>query len=272
MKHLWLLLVAVSGYGAVLNTTGTPTDCQTQVTAASSGDTVLFPASGSFSWSSGVTVPNSKSITIDGNNSAIVHSGGYTGNLFAQSGAGSATNHFTRFVFNGTDLNPDFTFDGGFTNAWFWVDKCTFSCPNNPAIFIYVYQSWGLINSNIFAAPSNSEMIHNQAWNPSQQTNGWTDDILQSSIYAVYIENNKFTNNMTFGNPAFFFGNSAVQAYYGAHTVCRSNTFSMSQIDNHGGAVGLLGGREWDIYENDFYLVANAGDFCFSSGVGKYIQ
>lgn len=244
---------------AVINTDGSLADAQAKYNGASSGDTILWPLNGGpFGWNNALSINNSKSITLNANKSSVIHSGGYTGTLISQSGAGSATNHYTGFTFNDTATTPMLTLDGTFTNSWFWLDQCTFTCPNNPAIFVYVYQSWGLINSNTFAAPSNSEMIHVQAWNPSLQTNGWTDDILPNSIYAVYIENNTFTNNMAFGNPAFFFGNSAWQGYYGCRVVGRTNTFSMSQIDNHGGAVGLLGGRWWELYENTFYTVPNA--------------
>jgi hypothetical protein len=94
---------------------------------------------------------------------------------------------------------------------------------------------------------------------------GWSDDIVPGSPAAVYIEDNTFTNNGVSGNPAYFWGNSSVQAYYGARTVFRHNHLIMSQIDQHG-TPGMIGVRWWEIYENLFDTdVPNASQCCFVS-------
>ena len=71
----------------------------------------------------------------------------------------------------------------------------------------------------------------------------------------VYIETNTFTFNAT-GNPAYFWGTSAVQSYYGARTVFRYNTLNNAQVDQHG-TCGSIGARWWEIYNNTFNVVVN---------------
>src|SRR5262249_5758484 len=114
----------------------------------------------------------------------------------------------------------------------------------------------GLIDHNSFNAPTNSEMIHQLGLGPSDNS-GWTDDIIPGSSNAVYIEDNTFKNNdpsLVTSNPAYFWGNSAIQGYYGARTVLRYNNFSMSQIDMHG---GVIGARWWEVYDNTWSVVTN---------------
>jgi hypothetical protein len=78
---------------------------------------------------------------------------------------------------------------------------------------------------------------------------------------AVYIEDNRFYNIVS-GDPAYFWGGSAVQNYYGARTVFRYNYCRMCQIDVHGTA-GNVGGRWWEIYENTFDIVPNGNQSAF---------
>lgn len=112
----------------------------------------------------------------------------------------------------------------------------------------------GLIDHNTFVGNSSAEMIHNYGMGASDTT-GWLDDVIPGSAAMLYIEDNTFTYNAT-GNPAYFWGTSAVQSYYGARTVFRHNVCNMSQVDQHGTA-GMIGARWWELYDNTFNVVAN---------------
>jgi hypothetical protein len=92
-------------------------------------------------------------------------------------------------------------------------------------------------------------MIHNLGYLPGN-TQGWTVDITPGGPDAVYIEDNTFNNRIS-GNPAYYWGGSGAQSYYGARTVFRHNVCNNCQIDQHGTA-GAVGARWWEIYENTF--------------------
>jgi hypothetical protein len=109
----------------------------------------------------------------------------------------------------------------------------------------------GLIDHNTFTGGAASEMIHNLGVGAS----GWTDSLTPGSATMLFVEDNTFTYAAS-GNPAYFWGSSAIQSYYGARTVVRHNTLNMCQVDQHGTA-GMVGARWWEIYENTFNVVAN---------------
>src|SRR4051812_31625533 len=71
MRIILILILGIATsfvHGATINFDGSASDCQAKINSASNGDTVLGPASGSYTWSSGsVSIPNTKYITLDGN-------------------------------------------------------------------------------------------------------------------------------------------------------------------------------------------------------------
>ncbi len=141
--------------------------------------------------------------------------------------------------------------DGSFSNQKVRIDHCTLTSTANGSVLLRVFKSWGVTDNCSFAAPQNSEMIHNEAWGPSD-TSGWYDTVTPGGPDAWYVEDCTFTNNdplLSTANPAYFWGCSAHQGYYGARTVFRYNHMVMAQFDAHGGA---LGQRWWEIYENTF--------------------
>jgi hypothetical protein len=226
------------------------------ISSAANGDTVqCSPAGQSASWSGSVTIPSSKGITLDGNGATI------NGQVVLNQNPDTSS-RITRFHF--TKNNAVYT-SGSKTSAPFRVDNNTFTVNAGGSILLEVYgNAPGLIDHNSFNAPTNSEMIHNYGMG-AVDASGWSDDIIPGSPNAVYIEDNTFTNNGVSGNPAYFWGNSAVQSYYGARTVVRHNSLSMSHIDQHG-TPGMIGARWWEIYENNFYIVPN-GDQDKSMGI-----
>jgi hypothetical protein len=143
---------------------------------------------------------------------------------------------------------------GNVSSAKFRIDHCAFT---GRAVGIHIKIGapvYGVIDHNSFTWSGNNEIIHNEAYG-ANSTAGWTNDVVPGSAAAVYIEDNTFTNE-TSGNPAYFWGGSALQSYYGARTVFRYNYLTMAHVDQHGTG-GMIGARWWEIYENTFNIVPN---------------
>jgi hypothetical protein len=233
-------------------------DVQSAINSASSGDTVSLPPGCSATWNTGVVIPSSKGITLAGGGAAVAR-----GSLadrealisFASNAA--ATTRISGFNFSDQKASGGAFItitDGSETSAKFRIDNCTFNAPDMDIFIRVLAPVYGVIDHNTFQWNSNAEVIHIEAYGAGS-TAGWTNDVIPGSDQAVYIEDNKFLST-TSGNPAYFWGASAVQSYYGARTVFRYNYCQMCQVDQHGTA-GMVGARWWEIYENTFYVVQN---------------
>ncbi|MGZ3768719.1 MAG: hypothetical protein ACXVCP_04740 [Bdellovibrio sp.] len=224
-------------------------DCsQSQVQAAidssKNGDTIIL-ASGNCSWSSVVTIPSSKGLTLNGNGASI------SGQIVLSQND-LTSSRITGFKF--ANANAIYA-QGSKASAPFRIDNNVFTV-NAAGILVELGgNAPGLIDHNQFNAPTNSEMIHNYGMGALDDS-GWSDDVIPGSPNAIYVESNSFTNNGVSGNPSYFWGNSAIQSYYGARTVFRYNSLSMSEVDQHG-TPGMIGARWWEIYENTFNVVLN---------------
>jgi hypothetical protein len=240
-----------SGTGTLIAAkTCSSVDVQDALNRASSGDIVAVPA-GACTWTSNVDF-GSKAITLRG--------AGIGATTITNDIAGSQTHliHLTQDSTTPTRITG-FTFTGGSydhrmistsgtsASRTVRIDHNRYEA-NDTAIFI---DHWGnapcLIDHNDLNAPTNSEMIHNNGLGPDNAS-GWSDDVVPGSPNAVYVEDNTFTNTAQ-----GFWGNSAIQAYYGARTVFRHNSLTMSQVDQHG-TPGMIGARWWEIYENTFHV------------------
>lgn len=245
MVSVILLLLSSLLPGVSLGETINLLDCsqgsvQTAINDSQVGDVIQLPTK-SCSWSASVTIDSSKALTLSGNGATI-------------SGSINIKQHpskITRITgFNFTSARAIYV-DGSKTSAPYRIDNNVFKSNTGGITFIEVSGNGpGVIDHNKMFAPTNSEMIHNMGMGPSDSS-GWSDDIVPGSGDAVYIESNEFTNNDVSGNPAYFWGNSAIQSYYGARTVFRYNQLNMSQVDQHG-TPGMIGARWWEIYENTF--------------------
>jgi hypothetical protein len=218
-------------------------DVQAAINSASAGDTVNIPG-GTCTWSSAVTIPATKGLTLNGGGTTTITG---TMTLNANNTLGTRVTGFTlRSV-------RAITVGGSKTTAAYRIDHNTFTS-GDVSVECWGYGP-GLIDHNTFnsVAPPN-EFIHNMGGGAGD-TSGWTDDVTPGSPAMLYIEDNSFTFDATTyngaGNTAYFWGASATQSYYGARTVFRYNTCHMCQIDQHGTA-GNVGARWWEIYGNTF--------------------
>jgi len=242
---------------AIINATSClQVDVQNAINVASDGDVVVVPK-GSCTWTSTVNIPNLKGITIDGNGVTI------NGQIILNQNTNTST-RITRFNFTKNNTVRVF---GSKASAPFRIDHNTFTSVDGGSTLLEVSgNAPGLIDNNSFNSPLNSEIIHNMGLGASDDS-GWSDDIIPGSPDAVYLEDNTFTNNdpgLLTENPAYFWGNSAIQSYYGSRTVVRHNKMIMSQIDQHG-TPGMIGARWWEIYENTFDNVKNGSQCCYMS-------
>lgn len=252
--YLLLIFISLSYPVAAANISAlscTSTDVQNAINQAGNGDTVTVPG-GSCTWSPRVTIPSTKGITLDGGgNTAIAGTA-----ALAVAASASTTTRVTGFSFTGIGdpNNGDVSFSGSTASAAFRLDHNTFSS-GGTAIFVTVWNNApGLIDHNSLTGGAASEMIHNMGMGATLLV-GWLDDVTPGSASMLFIEDNTFTYPAS-GNPAYGYGTTAIQSYYGARTVFRYNTLNMTQVDQHG-TPGNIGARWWEIYNNTFNVVPN---------------
>lgn len=240
---------------------------QTGVTAAANGDCVRLPASASATWTTSVSIPSSKFITLDLNGSTITLSG--ASGQFSMGCHASGMNRIT----NGSVIKAL----GGFASfsGPFQIND-TRNCHGVRVDHIAFSQtgSWNQnqdvwidgqgqgpcsIDNNTFTGMRETqEFIHMLGWGHGNTT-GWTTDsnnTLAGGAMLCYFENNIFTA-LTNAD-----GNSPViQGYYGTRVGYRYNTFHSTRIDMHG-TPGEIGQRWWEIYGNVVDNPAGKSSLC----------
>jgi hypothetical protein len=242
-----LVLWWAPSYAATINAAScSQTDVQNAVNTAASGDTVRTPGPCTSSWGSRVNLPSTKGVTVDGGGNTTLTNYGFTINQNA-----SVSTRVTGFTFtNGVPAANDYAFvvHGSPSSATGRIDHNNFPANTANNTFITLYDNGPfLIDHNTFSSSgAPNEIIHNMGTG----TSGWTDDVVPGGPTMVFVEDNTFTFNAS-GNPAYYYGASAVQSYNGARTVFRHNVLNMMQIDFHGTA-GMVGARWAEVYENTF--------------------
>jgi hypothetical protein len=230
-------------------------DVQSAVDTAVSGDVVGLPSPCEATWDETVEIPSDKGITLDGTGATI------TGNasipLISVDANGTDSTRITGFTFSTTGASNYYKataieVNGEKASAPFRLDHNTF-IGNDASTLIDIWGNPpGLIDNNDISAKLNAEMIHNNGMGPND-TAGWEDDIVPGSPNAVYVETNVFTNSeyTVSGGTSYAGANAAIQNYYGARVVFRHNALEMTHVDVHGTG-GMIGGRWWEIYNNQF--------------------
>ncbi len=227
-------------------------DVQAAINSASNGDTVLVPG-GSCTWSAPVTI--STAITLNGQGTTnITWASGGSLNVTANTAASSFVTgfHFIgRFTNGGCPINLSSSYAPQSQPFRFYGNTLDDGTNTAQGTLLCVHGTGpGLIDHNTFTVSYGAdEVIHNLGQG-ADDPSGWTTDVIPGGSNMLFIEDNTFTYNAS-GNPAYFWGTSAVQAYYGARTVFRHNTVGMMQVDQHG-TCGTIYARWWEIYENTF--------------------
>jgi hypothetical protein len=226
-------------------------DVQSAIDRAASGDTVSLPSCSAATWSSKVSIPGSKGITLDGKGSTITGAVDVTQN-------DRTSTRITNFNFTSP---KSVYFHGTPSSATARLDHSKISGGDSSILVEVEGNAPVLIDHNVFTGGGASEMIHNYG---TWDDNGWKDDVTPGGPTMVFIEDNTFNNTGASGNPAYFWGTSAVQSYYSARTVFRHNTLNMAQVDQHG-TPGMVGARWWEIYENTFNIIENGNQSSYMS-------
>ncbi len=234
-------------------------DIQAAINTSVNGDTIIVKG-GSCTWASGtVTISSAHQIVLDGGSNTTINFNG----AYFDITAGAITNTvITGFTFTGSYTNGD-------SPIWFNTSTSPYNLPfrfchntlnggnpSAPGTLVSVTGNGpGVIDHNAFSCSNGAdEMIH-ATGNGANDSSGWTDVVIPGGPDMIFIEDNTFNESGVIA--------SAFQSYYGARTVARHNTFTNSQIDQHGS--GGIGARWWEFYDN---AATDGGNFCIRAGSG----
>ena len=277
MKVLLIILLAIASLAraATLNSNGSATDTQAKINSAANGDTVLLPASGSFTWSTGVSLPLTKFLTLDLNGRTISLSGASGMLIINAHSAGNNRVTNGSIVKSGTgfqDYRGPIQINDARGFAGVRVDHINFSGSEvslaDGTLIDIAGQGPGVMDHCTFTGMGWAhEFIHVLGWGP-ESTAGWSTDsgaTLAGSGNIFYIEDCSFTGN---GGPN---GVSWIQAYYGSRIGIRYCSFNSVTVDMHGTG-GMIGARWWECYNNTFTNNTSSGQpswaFSFRAGSG----
>lgn len=209
---------------------------QAAINSASTGDIVLLP-SGNVTWTSSISVPNEKKITIQGSgmeNTVITRSP--AGVAIALNRSGSRITGIG--LINGKLEAEGYNFRIDHCSISFgtWSNGISIMSKNlNPAVI-----PTGLIDNCIFknmrvlVSGTNYMLSENGA-----QHGLWASPLRLGTAEAVYIEDNIFTD-----------GINAVDGSYGGRYVFRYNTLNDVYIEAHSVQGNNRAIRKWEIYNN----------------------
>jgi hypothetical protein len=226
---------------------GSQSHVQAAITSAKSGDTVTLPA-GAFAWSSAVSIPDTKKITLQG---AGASSTIITVNLTS----GYALNAgFSKSRIAGIGFYlPDSAHAINVRGSGWRVDHCRFNNPSTTVTKYGVYangssSNWvldGLVdnceffNSKVLAVADLSLLAHGV----------WAQPLGLGTASAVYVEDCTFT---------FTKSGNCMDANYGGAYVFRYNTVNDSLVEAHSLQGTHRATRKWEIYNNTFNQVNRA--------------
>lgn len=234
-----------NGNAATINAAScSQSDVQTAIDSAVSGDIVVVP-SGICAWTSPITIPHSKKITLQGagmNNTIITRSSNGTVLDLGRSGS-----RVTGFGFkNGGILVDGYDFRIDHCSMAFdtWYNGIVVQSRNiYPAkIPTGVIDNCNFTNMRVLVNGSNYMLYENGA-----QHGLWASALNLGSAEAVYIENNIFTN-----------GTNAVDGNYGGRYVFRYNTLNDTMIEAHSVQGYNRAIRKWEIYNNTINQVSRS--------------
>jgi hypothetical protein len=244
-----LFLYSTAGHAATtVSATCSESDVQKALNSARSGDTVIIPGPCSPIWSSGVTIENTRGVTLAAAGGTISISGAPAVTIHQNASVSTRVTGLT-FTSVGQSSHPTILVLGDFLppSATARIDHNTFRSTSSGTWIEMGGGAAVLVDHNSLSAGGAAEMIHNVAFGPADGIRiGWTTDVVPGSADMVFIEDNTFTCT----DPTFVC--NIVQSYYGARTVVRHNTSNFSQVDQHG-TRGMPWARWWEIYENTFF-------------------
>lgn len=233
---------------------------QSAINAASDGDTVTVPACASGTWSGGVSIPNTKGITLQGAGAdkTIIKTGS---SLTIDTLPTNSPVRVTGFKFIRTSQEPRIFMLGTAQN---WridnniFDDARFNGPYTIEIGVKGNENldsynYGVIDHNQFINRNYATSIHVSwvRWGASkldQIASGdwiWSQPAQRGTVQAVYIEDNTFGGTQQ--------ASQVVDTQYGAKVVVRYNTIHNPWISTHSGCTNRGRHSPWtEVYKNKF--------------------
>ena len=270
--------------------TWTAADCSEEevsacITAASSGDTVTIP-SGDCSgtpWTTGVTIPSEKNITIQG--------AGYTNTIIAHSGCDAFNLNGTASRLTGIQIKhiPDTTGYGvvAFKTGW-RIDHCFLNRNDDRDAggattyeyrAITTYRTGGGIQPDPITGLIDNNIIHGRidlgGLYSTPSATEWTQPSHIGTENAVYVEDNVF-NRIDCDHA------NVIDSNRGISYVARYNTITgHAQFMAHGTQLNTRGTRNWEIYGNNFVadkkvwmgpvtIMGGTGIVAFNTATGQW--
>lgn len=210
------------------------------ISRATSGDTVSIPA-GRATWSSNISIPDSKRITVRG--------AGATETVIVGGGAfslGTSGSRITRIGFESNDR--DFISVAG--KGW-RIDHCTFTNTGSSSCL-------GVYASSQSSEPPPAGVVDHCTFNFTRVIVYGSRDLMGSHIWAEPLglgtDNAVFIEDCTFRWNGF--GN-CVDSQYAGRYVFRYNTVidTVCEVHSTSNPSSRTAGRSWEIYENTFEAV-----------------
>jgi hypothetical protein len=243
---LWL-----SAVGAVECTNSA---IQTAINKAKDGATITVDA-GSCTWTSDVTMPNTKGLKLvgAGSSSTVINLNGHTLNL--ETSSARKMIRIAGFTFRKTNPAKSISLNGTATN---WRIHNNVFDDNGVDLSYTIYLdsnsgnltslTYGVIDSNQFINRNNGTSIFIEWPRSTDVDTGdwiWSQPAQRGTAQAVYIENNVFS-----GNGA---ASQVVDGRWGMKYVLRHNTVHNPWISTHSGCTNLGRDPVWvEIYGNTF--------------------
>ena len=247
-----MLFLSLSWAGTAQSTTitaasGSQSHVQAAITSAKSGDTVTIPA-GAFAWSSAVSIPDTKKITLQGAGASstvitVNLTSGYALN------AGYSKSRITGIGFYLPNSASAISIRG---SEW-RIDHCKFDNPSTSVSKEGVFANGSSSNWVLNGCVDNCEFLNTKVLvcaDLSLLAHGvWAQPLGLGTASAVYVEDCTFTFTKT-GN--------CMDANYGGAYVFRYNTVNDALVEAHSLQGNHRATRKWEIYNNTFNQVKQA--------------
>lgn len=264
--------INVSSYG---DGTCSKTNFESAYAAASAGDTILFPASGSCTWSDSTTI--SKAITINGNGTTLTSGASLGYGFFYITGTDSSFTttlmRITGFTFTGTSITQPgrMIYTANVSLSKLRIDHNTF---NHGSTQLEIGGAFGVIDNNYCYNGGNWLLM--SAGSRAQADASWVD-LTPGTANALFVENNKFIIDANWKGTGT--NGDGIDAYQGGKFVFRYNELDgdampwskdtvgpMYSIGFHGNAAAGASPHYWqanydvrrspsvfEIYNNNFH-------------------
>lgn len=234
-------------FATIINAAGySQADVQNAINSANDGDTVVIPA-GNVTWSSGVSIPNTKGITLQGGgiDTTVITDGiGGGGILINVTGANGKPFRLTGFTLK-NHIGSQGVINIGGSCQNFRVDHIEMENLGGRGINISG-DSYGVIDHCDFNGTNGQNCVLISPANPG--TDQWNTPLSLGSVNAVYVEDCTFT--FTAMEP----GNTSVDCRGGARFVFRYNTSDNILLGNHGTCITTYrSGLSMEVYNNTFH-------------------